>query len=73
MIDCELESANNKIDILEYKLDNYNNYDPKKLAELRNKTVVISSNIDDVKKRTLKIFERHTKNMRAINEKTEKL
>jgi hypothetical protein len=41
MTDCELESANNKIDELEYKLDNYNNYDPKKLAELRNKTVVI--------------------------------
>jgi hypothetical protein len=40
---------------LEYKLDNYNNYDPKKPAELRNKTVVIPSNIDDVKKRTLKI------------------
>jgi hypothetical protein len=61
MTDCELESANNKIDELEYKLDNYNNYDPKKLAELRNKTVVIPSNIDDVKKRTLKIFERHTR------------
>jgi hypothetical protein len=59
MTDCELESANNKIDELEYKLDNYNNYDPKKLAELRNKTVVIPSNIDDVKKRILKIFERH--------------
>jgi hypothetical protein len=73
MTDCELESANNKIDELEYKLDNYNNYDPKKLAELRNKTVVIPSNIDDVKKRTLKIFERHTKNMRAINEKIQKL
>jgi hypothetical protein len=73
MTDCELESANNKIDELEYKLDNYNNYNPKKLAELRNKTVVIPSNIDDVKKRTLKIFERHTKNMRAINEKTQKL
>jgi hypothetical protein len=28
---------------LEYKLDNYNNYDPKKLAELRNKTVVIGT------------------------------
>jgi hypothetical protein len=41
MTDCELESANNKIDELEYKLDNYNNYNPKKLAELRNKTVVI--------------------------------
>jgi hypothetical protein len=41
MTDCEPESANNKIDELEYKLDNYNNYDPKKLAELRNKTVVI--------------------------------
>jgi hypothetical protein len=68
MTDCELESANNKIDELEYKLDNYNNYDPKKLAELRNKT-----NIDDVKKRTLKIFERHTKNMRAINENIQKL
>jgi hypothetical protein len=51
----------------------YNNYDPKKLAELRNKTVVIPSNIDDVKKRTLKIFERHTKNIRAINEKIQKL
>ncbi|CAH1377501.1 unnamed protein product [Tenebrio molitor] len=73
MTDCELESANNKIDELEYKLDNYNNYDPKKLAELRNKTVVIPSNIDDVKKRTLKIFERHTKNMRAINQKIQKL
>jgi hypothetical protein len=59
MTDCELESANNKIDELEYKFDNYNNYDPKKLAELRNKTVVIPSNIDDVKKRILKIFERH--------------
>jgi hypothetical protein len=47
MTDCELKSANNKIDELEYKLDNYNNYDPKKLAELRNKTVVIPSNIDD--------------------------
>jgi hypothetical protein len=58
---------------LVYKLDNYNNYDPKKLAELRNKTVVIPSNIDDVKKRILKIFERHTKNTRAINEKTKKL
>jgi hypothetical protein len=73
MTDCELEFANNKIDELEYKLDNYNNYDPKKLAELRNKTVVIPSNIDDVKKRTLKIFERHTKNMRAINEMIQKL
>jgi hypothetical protein len=41
MTDCELESANNKIDELEYKLDNSNNYDPKKLAELRNKTVVL--------------------------------
>jgi hypothetical protein len=51
MTDCELESANNKIDELEYKLDNYSNY-AKKLAELRNKTVVIPSNIDDVKKRT---------------------
>ena len=30
--DCELEVANNKIDELEYKLDNYNNYDPNKLA-----------------------------------------
>ncbi|RZC36585.1 hypothetical protein BDFB_014874 [Asbolus verrucosus] len=58
MIDCELESVNNKIDDLEYKLDNCNNYDPKKLAELRNKTVVIS-NIDEVKKRTRKIFEKH--------------
>ncbi|CAH1378392.1 unnamed protein product, partial [Tenebrio molitor] len=67
MTDCELKSANNKIDELEYKLDNYNNYDPKKLAELRNKTV------KDVKKRTLKTFERHTQNMRAINEKTQKL
>jgi hypothetical protein len=47
MTDCELKSANNKIDDLEYKLDNYNNYDPKKLLELRNKTVVIPSNIDD--------------------------
>jgi hypothetical protein len=27
----------------------------------------------DVKKRTLKTFERHTQNMRAINEKTQKL
>jgi hypothetical protein len=52
MTDCELESANNKIDELVYKLDNCNNYDPKKLAELRNKTVVIPSNIDNVKKRT---------------------
>jgi hypothetical protein len=26
MTDCELESANYKIDELEYKLDNYNNY-----------------------------------------------
>ncbi|RZB45734.1 hypothetical protein BDFB_015156, partial [Asbolus verrucosus] len=71
--DCELKVANNKIDELEYKLDNYNNYDLKKFAELRNKTVVMPSNIDEAKKRILKIFERHTKNMRAINEKIKKL
>jgi hypothetical protein len=56
-----------------YKLDNYNNYYPKRFAGLRNKTVVIPSNIDDVKKRTLKIFERQIKNMRAVNEKIQKL
>ena len=48
--DCELEVANNKIDKLEYKLNNYNNYYPNKLTELRNKTVVIPSNIDEAKK-----------------------
>jgi hypothetical protein len=35
MTDCELESANNKIDELEYKLDNYNNYDPKKTSRIK--------------------------------------
>lgn len=33
------------------------------------KTVVILSNTDDVKIRTLKIFGKHTKNMIAITEK----
>ncbi|KAK9701995.1 hypothetical protein QE152_g30220 [Popillia japonica] len=88
LTDCELESANNKINELEYKLDNYNNYDPKKLTneleykldnynnydpkkltELRNKTVVVPSNITEARERSIKIFERNARKMKSINAK----
>ncbi|KAI4467454.1 hypothetical protein MML48_2g00014250 [Holotrichia oblita] len=67
--DCELEYANNKVNELEYKLDNYNNYDPKKLAELRNKTIVVPSNINEAKERSIKMFERNARQMKSINAK----
>ncbi|KAI4462586.1 hypothetical protein MML48_4g00017025 [Holotrichia oblita] len=66
LTDCELEYANNKRNELEYKLDNYNNYDPKKLIELRNK---VPSNVNEARGRSIKIFERNARKMKSINAK----
>jgi len=67
LLDCQNEALENKNEELQYRLDNYGNYDENRIKEIKSKTVMVPYTDVENRERGKKMFMKNLKQIKLLN------